>query len=339
MRAVKDELYTAESAAAVSIGFDALDRLISVGSGAAALLYLYCLRAGGPVTAEDASAALGFTRNETAAAAERLREAGLLRGKPEDRDRNAAGNCSARPKTAVHVPEPADSTPEYTAADIKLILERGGDFSALVREVQKSLGKVLSSDDLIKLFGIYDGLGMPSEVILQLVTYCIGEQQRRYGPDRLPTMRYIEKAAYTWDRAGVLTLDLAEKYIRDQETRRSAVSEMKTVLGIRDRELSPSERKYVENWIAMGFGPEAASVALDRTLLKTNKLTWPYMDSILKSWDSKGIHTPEEIERGDPRPAPGKPSSGRRRQDRSAAPTEAELKDILDLINDMKEDR
>ena len=331
--AVKDESFTAKSAAAVSIGLDDLDRLISAGSGAAALLYLYCLRAGGPVTAEEASAALGFTRNETAAAAERLRAAGLLCGKP-DSERGGAEK-----KVSGSVPLSSDSTPEYTAADIKLILERGGDFSALVREVQKSLGKVLSSDDLIKLFGIYDGLGMPPEVILQLVTYCIGEQRRRYGPDRLPTMRYIEKAAYTWERAGVITLDLAEKYIREQETRRSAVSEMKKVLEIRDRELSPSERKYVENWIAMGFGPEAVYIAYDRTMVKTNKLTWPYLDSILKSWDSKGFHTPEEIERGDPRPSGKAPAAGRRQSRAAARPTEAELKDILDLINDMKEDR
>ena len=335
-----DEIYTAAPAEAVSIGLDALDRLISAGSGAAALLYLYCLRAGGPVTAEEASAALGFTRKETAAAADRLRAAGLLGNGAENVRPDACANKSERTRAPEHVPESADATPEYTAADIKLILERGGDFSALVRETQKSLGKVLSSDDLIKLFGIYDGLGMPPEVILQLVTYCIGEQHRRYGSDRVPTMRYIEKAAYTWERAGVLTLDLAEKYIREQETRRGAVAEMKTALGIRDRELSATELKYVENWITMGFGPEAVSDALDRTLLKTNKLAWPYMNSILKSWDSKGIHSPEEIERGDPRPSQIKaaPASGRR-QGRNAAPTKGEYEEIIELINDMKEDR
>ena len=102
---MKNESFTAKSAAAVSIGLDDLDRLISAGSGAAALLYLYCLRAGGPVTAEEASAALGFTRNETAAAAERLRAAGLLCGKP-DSERGGAEKKASGP-----VPLSSDSTP------------------------------------------------------------------------------------------------------------------------------------------------------------------------------------------------------------------------------------
>jgi DNA replication protein DnaD len=49
----------------------------------------------------------------------------------------------------------------------------------------------------------------------------------------------------------------------------------------------------------MGFSPEAVSIAYDRTVLKTGALKWPYLNSILKSWHQKGLHTPEEIETGD----------------------------------------
>jgi len=332
-----DETFTVSAPRSVSVGLDAIDRLVAAGSGAAALLYLYCLRAGGPVSAAEASAALGFTGGETAAAAERLRDLGLLGGQGE----NAKEQRRGASRVTAPVPERPDETPEYTAEDIKNALARGGDFPALVRETQKSLGKVLSSDDLIKLFGIYDGLGMPCEVILQLVTYCIGEQRRKFGQDRVPTMRYIEKAAYSWERAGVLTLERAEEYIRELEARRGAVSEMKTALGIRDRDLSATERRYVESWIAMGFSPEAAAVALDRTLVQTGKLSWGYMNSILKSWNEKGLRTPEEIERGDARasaPAAAQAQGKAPRRSRSA-PTEAEYNEILTLLNDMKEEK
>ena len=38
--------------------------------------------------------------------------------------------------------------------------ENGAVFPTLVDEVQRALGRILSSEDLIKLFGIYDSLGL-----------------------------------------------------------------------------------------------------------------------------------------------------------------------------------
>ena len=75
------------------------------------------------------------------------------------------------------------------------------------------------------------------------------------------------------------------------------------MLQIGGRRMSPSERAYVESWIAMGFSPEAAELAYDRTVLKTGKLTWKYMDAILHGWHEKNLHTPEEIESAGKGPA------------------------------------
>ena len=137
--------------------------------------------------------------------------------------------------------------------------------------------------------------GFPPEVILLLVNYCVSETTRKYGPGRRPTMRFVEKTAFTWEREEIVTLEQAETYIRRREERRSAMEQIKRALQIRDRELSPTERQYVDSWIEKGFTPDAVEIAYDRTIIKTERRAWPYMNSILNAWHDKGLHTAEEI--------------------------------------------
>ena len=66
-----------------------------------------------------------------------------------------------------------------------------------------------------------------------------------------------------------MTLEQAETYIRRREERRSAMEQIKRALQIRDRELSPTERQYVDSWIEKGFTPDAVEIAYDRTIIKT----------------------------------------------------------------------
>ena len=47
-------------------------------------------------------------------------------------------------------------------------------------------------------------------------------------------------------------------------------------------------------------GCEALSLAYDRTVVNTGRLSWGYMDKILKSWDARGLYIPEDVEAGDP---------------------------------------
>ena len=119
---------------------------------------------------------------------------------------------------------------------------------------------------------------------------------------------------------------------------RTATGAIRRVLNIRDRELSASERRYAESWVSMGFGPEAVEIAYDRTLVKTGKLAWGYMNSILTSWHEKGLHTPAEIAGGDPqkgdRPARQKPAG----QKSPGGPTSADISRMRKLLDKMKEE-
>ena len=263
------------------------DRLLACADGVAALLYLHILRSG-RFSLTAAAKVLRRSEAETALAADTLRRLGLLPG-PEQ-------------------PLVPQELPEITAEDIVARAETDSAFQGLVCEAEKALGRVLSSHDLQVLFGIYDHLGLPADVIMLLLHHCIEEYQERSGPGRMPTMRYIEKEGWHWAEQEILNLDAAEEHLQRHKQRREAAEQVREALQIRGRALTPTERKYVEDWLSMGFGAEAIAIAYDRTVSRTGKLAWKYMDSIVRSWNEKHLFTPEEIEAKDS-PQRGKASA------------------------------
>ena len=197
---------------------------------------------------------------------------------------------------------PREEPPEYTRADMARALE-GEEFRALTRAVEEKLGKKLTTPDVGTLLGLYDYVGLPSDVIFLLVGYCCERTAQRYGPGRRPTLRQIEREGYTWARLGLMDQDRAAAYIRDRQRQREALPRLMALLRLGDRPASPSEEKYLLSWAAMGFEDAAIERAYDKTILKCKELKWPYMNKILTSWHEKGLHTLREVEDGD-RPAP-----------------------------------
>ena len=263
----------------------AADRLIRSGSGDAALLYLHLLRRGGELDIAAARKALGWADERVRQAYQALAGCGLVR---KDADLSPAPTP----------PEP-DSPPDYTAADIARELEGESSFPHLVREIERQLGKVLSTSDLKLLYTIYDYLALPAEVILLLTTWCVEEHERKYGPGQRPRMSQIKKEAFVWRRLGVDTAEAADAHIKHLSALRDRVGRLLPLLGISGRAPVEGERKYLEGWVEMGFDDGAISLAYERTVLKKGALNWAYMNSILRSWHQKGLHTAEQVEAGD----------------------------------------
>jgi DnaD/phage-associated family protein len=177
------------------------------------------------------------------------------------------------------------------------------------------------------------------------------ETHRRGENGGAPTMSYIEKAAYTWEREGILSLEDAERYIKKREAQHGETELVKKTLQIGGRELTATERKYIEGWIAQGYGAAEVAIAYDRTVLNTGKLTWTYMNTIINSWYSQGLRTAAEINERDkpadksPARAWGGKSAGRAP---SRAPDRGELERMKRLLSgigdksgdeDIKEDK
>ena len=269
----------------------ARDKLIAAHDGDTALLWLWLCRSG-VYNGDRAAEELWRTLGEMDRAYEKLCRMGLYPITPDRKETPSS---------------PAEELPQYTVNDVLRRSSEDGSFKAVLQEAERVLGRSLSSPDMKILFGIYDYLALPTEVIFVLLNYCTELYRQKYGPGRLPSMRSIEKEAYSWANNEILTLEQAEEFIEESRSRRSRAEEIKAALGIRGRELTPTERKYVFSWLDMGFSVDALSVAYDRTVTNTGSLKWNYMNKIVSSWHQKGIHTVQEIEEKDRRtPTPAK---------------------------------
>ena len=268
----------------VSLSAQAADQLIARGEGDAALLCLALLRHG---DTEKARKALRWSGERAERAWAVLASLGLV--------------ADAVAPKAVPAPLEPEGPPDYLRADILNAMEEG-PFQNLYHAVERKLGKKLSDTDLKSLYEIFDFLALPAEVILVLVTWCIEQFQEKYGAGKMPKMPLIKKTAYAWQRQGVDTVEAAEEYLKKQTRLRQREREILPLLDIVGRMPLDKEREYINNWVEMGFPNDAIRLAYEKTVWKKQSMNWPYMNSILKSWHGKGLHTVNEIQAGDSDP-------------------------------------
>jgi len=251
-------------------------KLLAAANGDAALLYLY-IRCGNDY--DKAEKALGISDARLHCAAALLRQLGLW---PEEQK-----------KTVVMGERPA-----YSERDVLSAMDSDNGFRMLYGEVQRQLGRNLNTEELKILLSFTRYLGLPTEVISLLVTYC-KDRSRQKGNLRNPSLRTIEKEAYFWAEQGIETLEDAAAYIQAQNVRNSNLSQLMQLLQIRGRSLTAAEERYATAWLEMGFDKEAITMAYERTCLNTGSMNWPYMNKILCRWQEAGLKTGVQIRAGD----------------------------------------
>lgn len=281
-------------------------KLLSAGNGDSALLYL-CRRGG------FSDVATGFSEARLECAAALLRQLGL--------------DDSLDPKFLE-----AAQRPEYTEEDVRRQMElpRSG-FRKLVGEVQRCLGKVLSTEELKLLLSMVEYLGLPGEVVNILVHYCV-ERNRSRGAGRMPSMRSIEKEAYHWADQRIDTLEKAAAYMQSETRRSTRTAELCQLLGISGRRLTPPEERYLQAWGDMGFANDAISLAYEKTCENTGALTWKYMNSILERWNAQGLYTADQVRALDRKPAGTSRRGGYQRH--GEAPSPAMLEAVKQMLEE-----
>ena len=304
------------SAAEKSIPFADADKLIAAHDGDVALLYLYRLR-NGCTGAEKAARDLCRTLREIEAADEKLRRMGLA----------VSADADEKKPFSPPLPEAEDELPQYSGEDISRRSMEDPFFAAILAEARRIMGRNLSSVDMRTLFAAYDYYGLPADVMMMLINYCGEVYTRRYGSQRRPTARALQREAANWRDQEIMSIEQAEKYILGQQERSSLISRVKDALNIRGRELSRSEQEYVTTWLDMGFGPEELAIAYDRTVTNTGSLKWSYMNKIVLSWKDKGLLRAKDIEEKDNRPRRVNISAGR------AESRPADLGSLADIID------
>ena len=272
----------------------AVESLLRRGEGDAALLYLALQRFGRGVTPEELEKVLPTMSRLRLDAAERvLQELGLL----------------PRPQTPG--PEPAAEKPVYSAEDITALLTDNEGFRLLIPQTEQQLGKKLRTADLQILAGLYDQIGMPADVIYLLVCHCVERARRQWGEGRRPTLRQIEKEGYHWAQLGIFDQTAAAAYLKKWAQREEKSAAYMRALHLPQRQMVDAERRYITQWMDMGFPPETVALAYERTVFYKKDMNWRYLNGILRRWHEAGWHTVHQVEQGEQggRTSPVKPAA------------------------------
>lgn len=150
------------------------------------------------------------------------------------------------------------------------------------------LGEQFSFPNLSLLFSFYDYYRLPIEVIKFMIQHCVENGNR--------SLRYMEKVAQDWADQGITTVEAAKSYVRRFEVYRPILR----ALGVSDRKPGQAETEAMDRWLYQyKQSLELILEAAARTLRKTGKPSFKYMDSILRSWSQQQVQTLDDVARAD----------------------------------------
>lgn len=248
------------------------DKIINCGDGDSALLYLYIVKTGNRLNDKTAMRDLNFTEERYERAVFTLNSL-MIQQQAETETQNEPQKLQK---------------PNYTSAELNNARNADHKFTAVCNTAEDVLGKMLSEKDIRSLYTIYDHLGLPAEVIIELLTYLKRDRQKidRYE---------IEREANLWTDAGIYTYADAQKHLEKLEAQKPLIEAIFSYMNIVGREPSIKERQFASACLDKGFPPDAVELAINRMYANIDKFSLNYLKKILLSWHERGIHTVSEI--------------------------------------------
>ena len=201
----------------------------------------------------------------------------------------------AEKATANVAPPPAKELPEIPifAPSYEQIVKRcqeSPELEEFFNEIQSILGKTLGYDGQSAFVMMHDGYGLPFEVIYMLVNHCVETGK--------PAYRYMSAMAKSWSEKEIDTIEKADREISNMNTCKKVWKEFTRFTGIQTPKPTSQQEKYLLKWTEeYKFSVEMICLAYEVMADNCSKISYKYMDAVLKAWFEKGIMTPEDVEK------------------------------------------
>lgn len=268
----------------ISVSMDFIERLMPSANGAYVKVYLTALSLGmtsGEMSTAEMAGRLNLLESDVVNALEYWDRQGALKYANEN---VIFGNAE------VQASAKRTETVKKDMEEIRGEMIENPALADLCTLSQEILGKTLRNKDIETLYWFYDELGLSPEVITMLLEYCVSRDKRN--------MNYIEKVAVSWHENGITTIDAADRFINNEREKNGYFHSLRKLFGIDNRSLSKTEENYLKTWRDdCGMDENMVALAYEYCIMQTSKLSFPYMNSIIKRWHELGIHTVQEAER------------------------------------------
>lgn len=219
-----------------------------------------------------------------------------LKTSEENNSPSPKGNELSKPQQK-HTPVAKPQKPDYVFTAQRLAADE--ELKILVNEAQVALGKILSNSDTATLLMLKDTCGLPLDVILMLIQYCISIGKSN--------MRMIEKIGVEWSDDGIYSVEAADNKIRLTMQSNKNFGLVSSTFGLKNAG-SPTKKQleYSNKWISeWHFSPELLREAYERCVDKKSAVDFRYIDGILKKWFNGSVTNMDELkafEKSDKKP-------------------------------------
>ena len=161
----------------------------------------------------------------------------------------------------------------------------------MFRGIERLRGKIPNPTEQKSLIWIHEYLGLDPDLILMLAAFCV--------ENNCFHARYMDAIAVEWQERGVTTHALVQADIQRRTEAKSYTGKIMKLFEMQ-RHPTKKQQEYIDKWCGSGIPLELIELAYEKTREnKDDKLSFPYLDGILKRWTDAGIRTAADAEKAD----------------------------------------
>lgn len=185
---------------------------------------------------------------------------------------------------------PTSELPEYKMEEISQIIEDNADLGKMIDDCERILGRMFRVSETSHLLALVDQLGLSPEYVLLLCAHCARLKKT--------TVRYVETCAVGFHDQGIVTVEALEAHLHQLEKFDEILPEIRSLFGIKDRELTNREKGYFRNWILKyEYGMEVVRRACEIAVNAKGEASPAYVNGIIENWYAEELFTYEDVER------------------------------------------
>ncbi len=190
--------------------------------------------------------------------------------------------------------------PLHLSQEEQILLENDPEFNMYMSAWSQYFSHPLTYSDTESFGYWYLQFNRSTDMIDYLVDYCANHCKGKLN------MKFIDSVAQSWHKKGLLTVDAIREY---NQMHNDTVYAVMRAYGLYDQAPSPSQINNINKWIRdYGFSSDIFAYACDITMLKCQRPSVNFTESVLKRWKEEHVKTLDDA----------KASEQKREQDQKA---------------------
>ena len=178
-----------------------------------------------------------------------------------------------------------DLTPTYEQVAARTLED--SNLRALFNEVQLKLGRTIGYGDQSQLLMMLDYYGLPVEVILTIVEYCVSKDKSNFA--------YIAKVAKDWGEREINTLEKADAFLKELKSDERLWKKFVMLFTQDAPSFTDARFAYLKKWhVENKQSLDLIYFAYQEMLENIDKPSFKYVDKILENWKASGIKKPQD---------------------------------------------